>query len=264
MESRGSQKDSTEAHPELQAHQDVAARLEQPSEDHTSTPRCSSDHETDTRMVLPDSDALEVLRSQMNACFDRRNEAFLQAIFDKHKSDETPDCAADGLSQTGLMSALADAGIHVSVSEAEELHKTQDLNSNGCIDWSEFLSIVSMRVGRVAQWASTLPLAELLADCMPIKNEADPVRAVSKLSKTDVQNIVACYSEGLARLLNEKIDQLERAYESMERAMENASQVPAPTKFTLPRMECGNIDDFHNGLSGRIGDPHLVTVTVTV
>ncbi len=39
--------------------------------------------------------------------------------------------------------------------------------------------------------------------------------------------------------------------------MEQASKDPVPSKFTLSKMECGNIDDFHKGLSGRIGDPHL-------
>ncbi len=36
-----------------------------------------------------------------------------------------------------------------------------------------------------------------------------------------------------------------------------ASQGDAAVKFALSRMSCGDIDDFHAGLSGRIDDPFL-------
>jgi hypothetical protein len=181
------------AKPQPQDHQDAANTCPEqtPPQAQTSKPGSSYVHGFDFTKTASVSDVLKSLRAQMDTGFNRRSEAFLQAIFDKHK---TPGGTNQGLSQRGLMSALADAGIHISAGEAEELHRTQDLNGNRCIDHSEFLSIVSTRVGGVAHWASTLPLAELLADCMPIQNEADPVRAVSKLSEIAVKNIVACYT----------------------------------------------------------------------
>jgi hypothetical protein len=36
-----------------------------------------------------------------------------------------------------------------------------------------------------------------------------------------------------------------------------ASQGAAASKFALSSMSCGDIDDFHAGLSSRIGDPYL-------
>ena len=91
---------------------------------------------------------------------------------------------------------------------------------------------------------------------MHIKDEADPVKGVSNLSSTDVRNITTCFREGLVRLLNEEVDKLNRAYESMQRMREDASKVHS-SKFALSGMESGHIGDFHSGLSGRIGDPHL-------
>jgi hypothetical protein len=56
----------------------------------------------------------------------------------------------------------------------------------------------------------------------------------------------------------EEVDKLKRAYEAMQRDMEAAaSQGDAAVKFALSHMSCGNIDDFHAGLSGRIDDPFL-------
>jgi hypothetical protein len=147
----------------------------------------------------PSPGVLETLRSQMHAGFQRRNVQFLQEIFNKHKSPAS-DSAGDGLSKASLGQALRDLGVSLSVDELEELFYTQDLNSDGWISWSEFLMVVE-RPSKIHEWASTLPLAPLLADCMPSKDEADPVRGLSKLQTEDMQAISACFSEGLLQLL---------------------------------------------------------------
>jgi hypothetical protein len=131
----------------------------------------------------------------MRAGFQRRNEQFVHEIFDKYNS---PDSA--GLSKDNLVEALRDLGVSLSADEVQELFYTQDLNSSGWISWSEFLVVVS-RPSKMEQWAMTLPLAALLADCMPSMDDADPVQGISKLRFADMQAISACYNEGLVKLL---------------------------------------------------------------
>ncbi len=53
----------------------------------------------------------------------------------------------------------------------------------------------------IQKWATSLPLAELLADCMPSKNEEDPMRALSRLHSAEIHTVAACFSEGLVELL---------------------------------------------------------------
>jgi hypothetical protein len=139
---------------------------------------------------------LDELRSQMDAGFQRRNEQFLQEVFNKHVS---PGSA--GLSKESLGQALIDLGMKcVSTSDVDELFYTLDLNSDGWISWSEFLAVTS-KPSKIQEWASTLPLAELLADCMPSKDETDPMRSLSKIGAADMRAISACFSEGLIKLL---------------------------------------------------------------
>jgi hypothetical protein len=138
---------------------------------------------------------LETLRAQMHAGFQRRNEKFCQKIFDKHKS---PDY--DGLSRASLGQALSDLGVRLNADELEELFYTQDLNSDGWISWSEFLMVIS-RPSKIEEWATMLPLAALLVDCMPSRDEAELLRGLSKLHTADMQAISACFSEGLVQLL---------------------------------------------------------------
>ena len=143
----------------------------------------------------PSPDLLETLRSQMRAGFQRRNEQFVHEIFDKYKSSDSA-----GLSKESLAQALRDLGVCLSADEVHELFYTQDLNSDGWISWTEFLMVVS-RPSKIEQWAATLPLAALLADCMPSMDDADPVRGISELRLPDFQAISACYNEGLIKLL---------------------------------------------------------------
>jgi hypothetical protein len=144
---------------------------------------------------------LETLRSQMHAGFQRRNAQFVQEIFEKHTSSDSPG-PSPGLSKASLAHALSDLGVCLSPDEVHELFYTQDLNNDGWISLSEFLTVTS-KPSQIEGWATTLPLAALLADCMPSKDEAeaDPLRGISKLREADMQAISACYSEGLFQLL---------------------------------------------------------------
>jgi hypothetical protein len=138
---------------------------------------------------------LETLRSQMHAGFQRSNAQFVQETFNRHTSSDSP-----GLSKASLAQALSDLGVRLSAAEIDELFYTQDLNSNGWISLPEFLMVTS-KPGKIESWATTLPLAALLANCMPSKDEVDPLLGISKLREADMQAILACYSEGLFQLL---------------------------------------------------------------
>jgi hypothetical protein len=78
------------------------------------------------------------------------------------------------LSKESLAQALRDLGVCLSADEVHEVFYTHDLNSNCWISWTEFLKVVSIP-SRIEQWAATLPLAALLANCMPSVDDADPV-----------------------------------------------------------------------------------------
>jgi hypothetical protein len=200
------------------------------------------------------SEVSDIIRTQIEAGFRRRREAFVREVFDKRRS---PD--VDGISRENLVPALKDIGINVSASEADELFYTQDMNCDGSIDRAEFL-LMSKRLGKLEEWTSTLPLSQLLADCMPATDEADPVRVVSNLAKAHIRAIANCFSEGLVVILTEGVDKLKHAYECMDRnKREAASRSPESSgKFAvLSQMSCGNVMDFRNGLSARIGDAIL-------
>jgi hypothetical protein len=194
----------------------------------------------------------EKLCSQMDMGFKRRTEAIVQEVFEKFTSPGYP-----GIVKAKLLAALTEAGIHARPEDEDDLFYAHNMDNDKCINLAEFRLILN-QADRVQQWASTLPLAQLLADCMPSRNEEDPLRAISRLSRTNIQVIARCYSQGLARLLEEDVDKLRRAYEDMDLKMAAVGQSEAPSKFeVVSNMSCGVIEDFRGGLRSRIGDASL-------
>jgi hypothetical protein len=211
------------------------------------------DRDADEALPKDSYDALfETLCSQMDIGFKRRTEAFAQEIFDKFKSPRHI-----GIVKAKLLAALKELGIHARPEDEDELFYTHDMDSDNCINLAEFRLILNQS-DRVEQWASILPLAQVLADCMPSRNEEDPLQAISRLSRSEIQVITRCYSQGLAKLLEDEAYKLKRAYEDMDVKMGTAGQSEAPSKYeVVSNMSCGLIEDFHSGLRSRIGDAFL-------
>jgi hypothetical protein len=198
----------------------------------------------------PRGPQVEKLLAQMRMGFDRRDEAFVQQVFDRHRTE------LGIIPRTGLNAALQGLGLAVNDIQAAELDLMHGQPEDSFIDLAHFRSIVS-RNGQVEQWASTLPLAQLLADCMPVKDVKDPLRAVSKLSAAEVPDVVASLSEGLARLLRQEIANLNRAYETMDSKVNEAAERAKPAKYKLEEGGQGGMGDFYRGLPDGADDPQV-------
>ncbi len=181
----------------------------------------------------------------------------MREVFEKHKSP-----GARGIPESNLSSALRDLGTYTDADGIKELSDTYDLNSDGLFDLAEFAQVLT-RPSKVEQWAISLPLAQLLADCMlsrennQVSPDVDPLRALSSLSSNDIEVSTQYFHEGLSRLLSEEVDKLKQAYAEMDQKFATASESHASSKFALVGMSCGDITNFRGGLNERVGDPSL-------
>jgi hypothetical protein len=113
--------------------------------------------------------------------------------------------------------------------------------------------------GAVGSWARSLPLADVLLDALPrpsIDDPRHPLRAISELSSSDLSVVVRGFAEGLERTLKESVEVLHQAFLAYDANVARASKgrVCAARKFEHPpEMKCGDIEDFHKTLDGRIG-----------
>jgi hypothetical protein len=200
----------------------------------------------------PDPELLRRLSSRLNVGILRRKRQFVADVFKRHAGSET-----GAMTRSSLVPALRDLGMHMQPGEEEELFFTHDITGDGLINFEMFW-LITTTACQVEQWASTLPLARLLTDCMPIeRGDEDPIRAISTLTEAEICTVARCHSEGLTQLLAEEMQKLKRAYQEMDRNARAASESQSASKFEHIKMTCGDLADFRGGLRDRAGDPSL-------
>ena len=187
----------------------------------------------------------------------RRDVTFLRQVFDQYK--DGTEC----LPACNLLPALSAAAAPVMPSAAASSTPTitgLDLklyhNSNGKVEFSEFKRAVAIpdELSLYFQERRQPALADALRALVGCGG--DQLLRVSQLSSTDVQAacsaVCACLPEQALALREE----LQRSFAVQ---FEMQAQMEAdPGKFNaVIKMACGGIDDFHTGLTGRVGMPHL-------
>ncbi len=100
------------------------------------------------------------------------------------------------------------------------------------------------------EYVRAVPLHKLLADALPDEDE-DPMRLFARLTEGDIASVTQGVAQGLERLLRLHVRCARMAL------ADAASRTAAPSalsKFHVAPLSCGRIQDFHAGLSGRIGE----------
>jgi hypothetical protein len=183
----------------------------------------------------------------------RRNEQFLRDLFNRHKD------SSGGLCGQNLVQALRDADapiIPTSDQEIADFVKKFDVNSNGTIDFGEFQAAVS-EPDELQVWfeEKQLPLA---ADALRVLvgRCTDQLKALSQLSAADIERATAATCSVIPIMMEELHRELQGAF-AVQSQIE-ADMKANPNKFNdFFKMACGTIADFHKGLTGRVGMPHL-------
>jgi len=198
----------------------------------------------------PKDHSVEQLNSQVDSFFARREGSVLGKAFDKFSIEETKELEISKLSD-----ALKSVGIFRDDRELVEVSTMMDVDKNGAINKDQFLDITRTPTS-MDQWARTLPLGDLLSSCLPHK-EGEPLQVVGSLTEEELLNVEQAFQRGFKRLFEESAAQLREAVEVTKRSAEAALNDKGVSKYSTFKMSCGNVDNFHEGLQGRIGAPSL-------
>ena len=187
----------------------------------------------------------EKIRKQVNEGFKRRSIQFVQETFDSHK-----DKVKEVILAPSLGRALRDLGVLVEATEIEELLKSRDLNDDGGLDFQEFSSLVSMP-SPIEEWVGELSVTQLVSDALPrvtgpIK---DQLRNLSRITREQLEDSCEIMKESFLKVLQENLDTLKDSFEKLD----SQQAAESNSKFKISKMSAGNIADFHDGLTSRIG-----------
>ena len=127
-----------------------------------------------------------------------------------------------------------------------------DKNQNMEIDFEEFIAAVQTP-WPLEPWARSLPLSELLVDCLPPRMRNPSLRQIDHFSDEEIKEVLVGFGLGLERLL--KMHNKELESRKCSAGTEGDLYTPGSKfNFDVPEDSQGNIEDFHKGLVTRIGE----------
>ena len=140
------------------------------------------------------SSSSQALISQVESGLKRRQDALLHQIF-----ESMFDRKSNKISVERLPDAFRSLA-HASGEVDSYLHDFSDLiGYSDMLDFNEFKQAV-LKATAIEQWASTLPLPQLLADALPREKGQNPLKLVSELSEEQISNVCRAFLVGLTQV----------------------------------------------------------------
>jgi ankyrin repeat protein len=203
-------------------------------------------------LVIKDSDSLLKCKVAVSKGFKRRDARHLHQIFVQNTD------ASGFLPSCKLTKALSDAGAAIipESAEAAALAITRiDIDGDLVCDFGEFMRMVNEQDDlalffREKQLPALADALRVLVGC-----GSDQLLRVSQLSDADIQTAVAAVCSCLPDRAMLMRQELQVSFQVQSDLFSDSPN--SDSKFGMAKMACGSIDDFHKGLTGRIGAPHL-------
>jgi hypothetical protein len=182
----------------------------------------------------------------------RRSTEFLIEVFARHKD------ANGTLPASKLIAALTEADapdIPDSDTAVAATIARFDSNSNGLMEFGEFERAVNVpdELSLYFQEKRQPALADALRAL--VGRGSDQLLRVSQLTPEDMLAACTAVCASLREQAKSLHEELQRSFQAH---FEIQSQMAADGgKFNVVKMACGGVEDFHSGLTGRVGMPNL-------
>ena len=192
----------------------------------------------------------DAIRERLRVGKRRRDESFIRQVFDTH-AVKTPHHPDGELSVGSLAPALVELGVS---GDAQTVFARMDVDGDGMVDYEEFRAVVGMG-SSVEAWAKRVAWWQAVADAMPAPDAPgeDALRAVAGLSDDEIDAVCRAVAEETAAELRRQIKHLEWSFEQMDLAEQERGADGAGAKFQTYKANAGTIENFHDGLGGRVG-----------
>ena len=189
----------------------------------------------------------EQIQARVAHFHNSRNHVHNELIFKKHADQATNLMAA-----AAMTAALRELGVQLTEDEAAAVFESANADENGGLDLQEFIKAIN-RPSKVQQWVETLPLSPLLAHCLSFKggDSSDPLREVSRLSAQEIRASIQAYCESAEKIVVDAVPELKKCQDAMDAL---TASIAGNSKFQTPKMSAGSVEEFYQGLAGRVGE----------
>ncbi len=139
--------------------------------------------------------------------------------------------------------------------DADFIFNSLDVNSDGKLDIWEFQAAVQAE-SLLEEWARSLKVHQLVADAIPRREGENPLITASNLSPDVIALVATAAADGIQEILKMEVKRLRESFARMEKKDVNNLALKFQSK--APKMNCGNFEDFHRGLTAHIGNLQLL------
>jgi hypothetical protein len=205
------------------------------------------------------SASVSMSRACVEAGLRRRDHAFLREVFEKHENGtlKPPRIAQSNLiaAATDLFVRTAATGSNAPSAAPSAVREACHLSGSRGADFAEFV-VASQSASQFQQYVNNLPLAHIITDALGahVGFDDDALQRFSQLPECYMDSSIQAATSGLKKELAKAQAEVCKLLAAQQQLIDQLSS----SKYQAPRkMACGGINDFHAGLSGRIGSPSL-------
>ena len=202
--------------------------------------------------------ANDVSRACVEAGITRRDRTFLQQIFDKYQDVSVKPSR---VSQANLPAAIAElftsaaSGSNAPANAPSAALDAAKLGGKRGLDFAEFVVAASAE-NPFGRYVGRLPLASIVTDALGahVGFDDDALNRFSQMPLSAMDSAAQAATFGLKAELLKAQAEVCKLLAAQQKSIEQL----ASGKFQSSRkMACGSIDNFHKGLTGRVGAPNL-------
>ena len=174
----------------------------------------------------------------------RRSDKFIEAVYAKYAKD------GGGISHIDIWNACKEVRLDLDYDDdKDELFHSLDMDCDGVLDLEEFRHLVDKHSILEQFIAQAVPFHQLFSAALPFKQGKAPLEVFRELSPAEVRVIVQTLSDELEGTISDKVELMRESFNAALAQTSSSNN----SKFAVEELKAGTIEDYRNGLSGRLG-----------
>jgi hypothetical protein len=182
--------------------------------------------------------------SKIKECFEQFSRGY-NGRFNCLRPCSTSECS---ISEFAYLSAAKSLKPHFSAAELESKFAQRAVHGN--LNLHAFECAIQSP-SKLEQWAQNIPFWQLLVDSIEHDVSVDPLRSISRLTVQEIDLLSISIVKSMKQMILDHVEGLAKSLHAMDEKCRFVSSTAS--KFQTIKGNCGSIDDFHAGLSARLG-----------
>jgi hypothetical protein len=203
-------------------------------------------------------DLSAVLKSQVLEARFRRSAAHIDAVYSKYAADDR------GISRSEFFMSIQEVRFDFkNESNADALFENMDMDNDGFLNLDEFRRAVQSSSEMEQFISHSVSVVEIISAALPRDDSKLPIDVFRMLTPVQITAVSNAVSEGLTLLIADKLVTLNEGFAAAEAKKSGNTAA----KFAIFELSAGSVQDYHNGLSSRVGIfsfiPHFFPLSIS-